>query len=279
MATTTTNFGWDIPQSTDLVKDGATAIAALGQDIDTALIDLKGGTTGQMLTKASNTDLDYTWVTPEIGDITAVTAGTGLTGGGTTGAVSLALDSTAVIAPSTLTTKGDVLVRNTTAPTRLGVGTDGQVLTADSTAATGLKWASASASSGPAFQAYSTPTQSVSSSTNTKATMTNEKFDTAGNFASSRFTPTTAGYYLLRGAISYTGAGSKTFRAMIYFNGSPYTGSNSMSIGPAIANPTVEVTNLIYFNGSTDYAELYGWSDATSPEFYLSTFEGVWIRA
>jgi len=61
MATTTTNFGWDIPQSTDLVKDGATAIAALGQDIDTALIDLKGGTTGQVLAKASNTNLDFTW--------------------------------------------------------------------------------------------------------------------------------------------------------------------------------------------------------------------------
>lgn len=61
MATTTTNFGWDIPQSTDLVKDGATAIAALGQDIDTAFIDLKGGTTGQVLSKASGTDLDFTW--------------------------------------------------------------------------------------------------------------------------------------------------------------------------------------------------------------------------
>jgi len=61
MATTTTNFGWDIPQSTDLVKDGATAIAALGQDIDTALVDLKGGTTNQVLSKASNTDLDFTW--------------------------------------------------------------------------------------------------------------------------------------------------------------------------------------------------------------------------
>lgn len=37
MATTTTNNGWDIPQSTDLVKDGATAIATLGQDIDTSV--------------------------------------------------------------------------------------------------------------------------------------------------------------------------------------------------------------------------------------------------
>jgi hypothetical protein len=74
MATTTTNFGWDIPQSTDLLKDGATAIAALGQDIDTALVDLKGGTTGQVLAKASGTNLDYSWTTPSAGSIVLVKA-------------------------------------------------------------------------------------------------------------------------------------------------------------------------------------------------------------
>ena len=43
MATTTTNYGWDIPQSTDLVKDGATAIATLGEDIDTSIYTALGG--------------------------------------------------------------------------------------------------------------------------------------------------------------------------------------------------------------------------------------------
>jgi hypothetical protein len=59
---TTTNFGWTTPDDTALVKDGALAIRTLGQSIDTSFIDLKGGTTGQVLSKASNTDLDYTWV-------------------------------------------------------------------------------------------------------------------------------------------------------------------------------------------------------------------------
>jgi hypothetical protein len=84
MATTTTNFGWDIPQSTDLVKDGATAIAALGQDIDTAMVDLKGGTTGQVLSKASGTDLDFSWATVSSGGGLTLLSTTSLSGSTTT---------------------------------------------------------------------------------------------------------------------------------------------------------------------------------------------------
>jgi hypothetical protein len=117
MATTTTNFGWDIPQSTDLVKDGATAIAALGQDIDTALVDLKGGTTGQVLAKATGTDLDFSWVTQ---------------------------DDANAIQNAQLTAKGALISAfSAGSPATLTVGSNDQVLTADSTTATGLKWAAA----------------------------------------------------------------------------------------------------------------------------------------
>lgn len=69
---TTTNFGWTTPADTDLVKDGAAAIRTLGSNIDTSLVDLKGGTSGQYLTKNSNTDLDYAWVTLSAGGVTLI---------------------------------------------------------------------------------------------------------------------------------------------------------------------------------------------------------------
>jgi hypothetical protein len=113
MATTTPNFGWSVPTSTDLVKDGATAIETLGDSIDASLVDLKGGTTGQVLAKNSNTDMDFTW--------------------------------TAVDPLVILDAKGDLITATAAdTPARLAVGANGTVLTADSTESTGLKWVAAS---------------------------------------------------------------------------------------------------------------------------------------
>jgi hypothetical protein len=89
---TTTNFGWTTPADTDLVKDGAAAIRTLGNGVDTSFLDLKGGTSGQILAKNSNTDLDFVWVANDVGDITAVNTNSPLTGGGTSGALTLSYD-------------------------------------------------------------------------------------------------------------------------------------------------------------------------------------------
>jgi len=131
-----------MPQSTDLVTDLPADFETFGQAVATSMADLLGGTTGQILSKASNTDMDFTWTSANPGDITGVTAGTGISGGGTSGDVTITNSmATAIDA------KGD-LVAGTAADTfsRLAVGTNGQVLTADSSAGTGLAWATPSTS-------------------------------------------------------------------------------------------------------------------------------------
>ena len=85
MTNPTTPFSWQMPTSTDLVTDLPADFETFGQAVATSMADLLGGTSGQILAKASNTDMDFTWITNDVGDITAVSAGTGLTGGGTSG--------------------------------------------------------------------------------------------------------------------------------------------------------------------------------------------------
>lgn len=172
-----------MPTPTDLVTDLPADFEVFGQAVDSSMADLKGGTSGQILSKATNTDMDFTWIDNQVGDITAVTADAPLTGGGTTGAISIGIqdattaqkgavqltDSTsstsattaatpknvkaaydlaaAAIPASTATTAGDLLYRNGSAVTRLGIGTAGQVLKVN-TGATAPEWATASGGGG-----------------------------------------------------------------------------------------------------------------------------------
>jgi len=179
MTNPTSNFNWQMPTPTDLVADLPADFEVFGQAVDTSMADLLGGTTGQILAKASNTNMDFAWITNDVGDITNIAVTSPITGGGSSGSVTIGVsaastaaagvvqlsDSTsttssvlastptatksaydlaaAAVPKSTVTTAGDVIYgTGSAAVTRLGIGTAGQVLTVNS-GATAPEWATA----------------------------------------------------------------------------------------------------------------------------------------
>jgi hypothetical protein len=240
MATTTPNFGWPVPTSSDLVKNGATAIEGLGDAIDASLLDLKGGTTGQVLSKASNTDMDFTWVTDAAGDITGVTAGTGISGGGTSGTVTVTNSMATAI-----TTAGD-LIKGTGAGTfdRLGIGSTGQVLTVTAGAPA---WATPAGGT-PTYVGVSlnnTVSQTTSNNTYTVLTFNNEVFDTDGFHDNSTNTNRItipsgkAGKYLVTCTATFAANATGTRLMYIVKNSGTPSGSTTMMSVQVVPNSTV----------------------------------------
>jgi len=104
---------------------------------------------------------------------------------------------------------------------------------------------------GPAFSAYaSAQSSAITSTVDTKVLFDTENFDTNSNFASSRFTPTVAGYYQINATVRFNG----TFTAggLILFK----NGANAGYLENGAGN-FVTGSSLQYMNGSTDYLEIY----------------------
>jgi hypothetical protein len=114
MTNPTNPFNWQMPTASDLVTDLPADFETFGQAVATSMADLLGGTTGQVLSKASNTDMDFTWV---------------------------AQDDSNAIQNAIVDAKGDLIAASAAdTPARLAVGNNGETLVADSSTSTGLRY-------------------------------------------------------------------------------------------------------------------------------------------
>ena len=138
---------------------------------------------------------------------------------------------------------------------------------------------------GPAFRAYIDGSQTISSGSQQKVTFGSETFDTNANFASSRFTPTVEGYYQLNATVRISGSsGLGEVMLTIWKNGSEYArGTNEQGTEQGNNFYSMQVSDLAYANGSTDYFEIYiqqttGGNRDTTAGTNISYFSGVMVR-
>lgn len=135
---------------------------------------------------------------------------------------------------------------------------------------------------GPAFSAYPSTNQTVTSSTFTKIQLNTEIFDTNNCFDSTtnyRFTPTVAGYYQINASMGFTGIVSRVI-IDIYKNGSEYLRGTDV----LITGNNISTSCLVYFNGSTDYVESFAFITGTGTltvvgNSVLTQFSGAMVRA
>jgi hypothetical protein len=131
----TTNYNWETPDDTDLVKDGAAAIRTLGSSVDTTTKALNPSTTlGDIEYRSATANTNTRLGIGSTGQVLTVA------GGVPTWATS---DDANAIQNAIVDAKGDIVAASAAdTPARLAVGTDNQRLVAASSEATGLKYVS-----------------------------------------------------------------------------------------------------------------------------------------
>lgn len=146
----------------------------------------------------------------------------------------------------------------------------------------------AKSQTGPAFSAYLSADQTITSSTWTKLQANTEEFDTNSaydNATNYRFLPTVAGYYQVSGALKCASSGgATTTQIAIYKNGSSFK-ANSLAPSGAPNPSWATISALVYLNGSTDYVELWGNVALSGSGFAFgsgangSVFQASFVRA
>ena len=243
MANPTTNFGWVMPTSTDLVTDLPADFAVFGQGVDTSFADLNGGTTGQVLSKTSNTNLDFTWVN---------------------GGMS-----------NPMTTTGDTIYSSSgSTPARLGIGSSGQVLTV---AAGVPSWATPSAPSFAGCLITGDANITLTNNADTLITWNTELFDT-NSFHSTvtntgRITIPVAGKYQVyfQHYVQQGAAGERA--SSLFLNGTYYALTTAFAGSTGVA--TVNTMSLTMNLSVNDYLETKIFQDSGANR-NLQTADATW---
>jgi hypothetical protein len=238
MTNPTTPFSWQMPTASDLVTDLPADFETFGQAVATSMADLLGGTTGQVLSKASNTDMDFTWV---------------------------AQDDSNAIQNAIVDAKGDLIAASAAdTPARLAVGANGTTLVADSTAATGLAWAKS-----PNFVGcilYKNADQSVANATGTAITYDTEFIDTDAfhdnSTNPSRITIPTGlgGKYQFNATITWQ-SNSVGVRFTNFYKNGFLIGQLQGTLPNASFDQPV-TGSMIFFGVPGDYFEVYGYQSS-----------------
>lgn len=132
------------------------------------------------------------------------------------------------------------------------------------------------AGNGPAFSAYQSAAQTVS--TAVKIQFQTEDFDTANAFDSTtnyRFQPLVAGYYQVTGQVQ-GGSSAATIQPFLYKNGLNI--KSGALTGAAASFQTVGISLLVFLNGSTDYIELWA-TQSTSQALTSGSANGTYFQA
>ena len=247
MTNPTSNFGWQMPENTDLVTNLPADFEVFGQAVDTDFVDLLGGTTGQVLSKTSNTDLDFTWVS----------------------------DATGMTNP--MTTTGDSIYSSSgSTPARLGIGSAGQVLTV----ASGLpSWATPAVASAPGLVLISRVVLSATSSQNfdNVFSATYENYRIVANLSSAAGTD---GELKLRVGGTNTSTGyltqrvSGTTTTVAAANVNPVT---AMTFGEIDTTKSIEVHDITapFLTQRTSMIGMYGFSTNAVRTYYQAQIDNT----